>query len=665
MSIKHEQSPQQQSQERGAEQSSPSAVPSGGPDLSALRTMNYVDGSAAVSPFSEGDSPVQLKPKAGVQMRGGDGGMDGVGSPGDSYEQHADRVADLVVSGQSAESALNEMTGGGGGTDGAVQMKFTPGQPVTELDEETLRGMIKHIRPTAAWQDLVALWQDLSKNGTQPLSPVQRDDVTIEALIAMEVAFNFSGEASIDVLWESPALMKQLMGAIEHDAKPAVEEPTPEEPAPEPEPEPIVLPRPGTYGMVTEDTQIMLEDGSTLDIAAGESIEALRGRDNQLVVRCHTGQPGKEGAIDPKLFKPQPKLTVDEDTGKTDDYSYEKYIGELFLARDGVKAPSVMDVDQGSIGDCYLIAAMGAVAASNPGVIADMIDYDEASGMFTVTFQEMQRDRSFKPHVEVVDSFLPTRAGGGKNRTAFAMSDSAFDPTNQALWPAIIEKAYAQWQGGYHVLDEGGSSATAMQIFTGVRSVRDSIPREEDVIAKFEQFQAENKAVVCGSRDEIQQANIKGLLEGGGDGPYTGTLEDRDGAAAGEIVKGTVRIRDVEGESGTVRDDRSGALTGSNVEEGTVGYKGGAVRLMYKDGKGPDSGASLETSYEYEGTLSSSLNIHGNHAYIFREVKDGMLLFHNPWGPAAHKHPKPVSAAAFRDYFETIGVNATIPQQER
>ncbi|HET9620305.1 MAG TPA: actin cross-linking domain-containing toxin [Kofleriaceae bacterium] len=53
-----------------------------------------------------------------VQLKGG------VGAAGDAYEQHADRVADAVVQGKSAEGLLDEMAGpahGGGGSGGAVQ----------------------------------------------------------------------------------------------------------------------------------------------------------------------------------------------------------------------------------------------------------------------------------------------------------------------------------------------------------------------------------------------------------------------------------------------------------------------------------------------------------------------------------------------------------------
>ncbi len=53
-----------------------------------------------------------------VQQRGGVSLAGGVGQSGDGYEQHADRVADAVVAGRSAEPILNQMSGGTG-----VQMK--------------------------------------------------------------------------------------------------------------------------------------------------------------------------------------------------------------------------------------------------------------------------------------------------------------------------------------------------------------------------------------------------------------------------------------------------------------------------------------------------------------------------------------------------------------
>ena len=56
-----------------------------------------------------------------VQQREGVHLRSGVGQVGDSYEQHADQVAELVVKGQSAEALLGTPAAGGGGHGGAVQ----------------------------------------------------------------------------------------------------------------------------------------------------------------------------------------------------------------------------------------------------------------------------------------------------------------------------------------------------------------------------------------------------------------------------------------------------------------------------------------------------------------------------------------------------------------
>src|SRR5262249_22256817 len=60
-----------------------------------------------------------------VQQRGGVQLKGGVGQVGDSYEQHADAVAERVVQGASAESLLDQYAGGGGGAP-AVQRQAAP-----------------------------------------------------------------------------------------------------------------------------------------------------------------------------------------------------------------------------------------------------------------------------------------------------------------------------------------------------------------------------------------------------------------------------------------------------------------------------------------------------------------------------------------------------------
>jgi hypothetical protein len=60
-----------------------------------------------------------------VQQRGGEQLAGGVGAAGERHERHADRVADLVVAGRSAEAALDALAGGGGGAT-AVQRHDSP-----------------------------------------------------------------------------------------------------------------------------------------------------------------------------------------------------------------------------------------------------------------------------------------------------------------------------------------------------------------------------------------------------------------------------------------------------------------------------------------------------------------------------------------------------------
>ena len=67
-----------------------------------------------------------------VQQRGGVSLSGGVGQVGDSYEQHADAVADAVVQGKSAEGLLDQMGGGSGGSAATGQT-----QRVVQKDEES------------------------------------------------------------------------------------------------------------------------------------------------------------------------------------------------------------------------------------------------------------------------------------------------------------------------------------------------------------------------------------------------------------------------------------------------------------------------------------------------------------------------------------------------
>ncbi len=129
--------------------------------------------------------------------------------------------------------------------------------------------------------------------------------------------------------------------------------------------------------------------------------------------------------------------------------------GQLFV--DGV---SSRDVVQGSIANCYLVAALSAVAEQSPEVIEDAIR-DNGDGTFTVRFYEPTYGGRFPPNevFVTVDGQLPT-TGGTSLQYAKGQDRSE-------LWVPLIEKAYAQWKGSYETIGNGGSPGAVMGALVG------------------------------------------------------------------------------------------------------------------------------------------------------------------------------------------------------
>jgi|GEM_PF-3773066 len=79
-----------------------------------------------------------------VQQRGGVQLKSNVGDPGDEYERHADRVADAVVSGQSAEALLTQGLSGSASASKAVQKQQAP-----DSNKPVARGKLSGLRTAA------------------------------------------------------------------------------------------------------------------------------------------------------------------------------------------------------------------------------------------------------------------------------------------------------------------------------------------------------------------------------------------------------------------------------------------------------------------------------------------------------------------------------------
>lgn len=118
------------------------------------------------------------------------------------------------------------------------------------------------------------------------------------------------------------------------------------------------------------------------------------------------------------------------------------------------------DLQQGLVGDCFLLASLGGIANKQPDVLENAIQ-DNKDGTYTVRFYEKIMGAPF-PVYETVNNLLPVDKNG--NLTYAKQGD------NGELWPAIVEKAWAQHNGGYDKID-GGNPGEMLEALTGKPSI--------------------------------------------------------------------------------------------------------------------------------------------------------------------------------------------------
>ena len=406
--------------------------------------------------------------------------------------------------------------------------------------------------------------------------------------------------------------------------------------------------------LIGKGSDVLIRSGKTSRsrelgrVADGTPCEVIQSAGAVVQVRVRIGEKMVVGWADGSTFSTQPGMTKSEDDPRlTEDLPFAFFGGDH-----DPTAPKGTDTAQGALGDCFFIASMAAIANASPEAIADAITYDKASGKYTVRFFEEARGGSMKPVFITVDAYLPTTPGD--------RSDPAFagDP-GQPLWPAILEKAYAQWKGGYDVIGEGGTGDQAMAELSGVRS-RSKNPasmREADVLPYFEAASREGLAIYAGVRN-TDESSAQTPLTASGKG-FSGRLKQIH--SWNEVEPGTLSVTDAKGKVGSARDegeegDKTGDIVGRDVSSGRIDYKGSQLDIAYKSGRSPEQASDLTVHFEYHGMLDPNKVLIGNHAYAFEGVVGGKLLqFYNPWGSY---QPKPITAAEFLRYFDSLSTNA-------
>jgi hypothetical protein len=139
----------------------------------------------------------------------------------------------------------------------------------------------------------------------------------------------------------------------------------------------------------------------------------------------------------------------------------------LYLTEPGESsAINVADINQGQMGDCFLLSSIGEIVLLKPTFISNMI-HANANGTETVTLYEASNGRlpnvgttAFKPVSETVTNVFPD----------YSVNNAANqDVVNgqKEIWPQVLEKAVATLGGGYASIANGGSPVIAMEELTG------------------------------------------------------------------------------------------------------------------------------------------------------------------------------------------------------
>lgn len=162
------------------------------------------------------------------------------------------------------------------------------------------------------------------------------------------------------------------------------------------------------------------------------------------------------------------------------------------------------DVAQGALGDCYLMAGMIATARANPEHIRRLIQ-DNGDGTFKVTLY-VRKDRYSRPTpiVKNVDARLASKRPGSPLYAGFG--DKAGGQTE--MWPALIEKAFAQHKGGYEQIEgsnvgKGFHFAGATELLTGRPEGYHNIATmdADDILLTMAAGLEAKKAVTADSKD--------------------------------------------------------------------------------------------------------------------------------------------------------------------
>eukprot|EP00397_Hematodinium_sp_SG-2012_P027827 GEMP01029266.1.p1 GENE.GEMP01029266.1~~GEMP01029266.1.p1 ORF type:complete len:674 (+),score=174.94 GEMP01029266.1:198-2219(+) len=141
---------------------------------------------------------------------------------------------------------------------------------------------------------------------------------------------------------------------------------------------------------------------------------------------------------------------------------------------------SPYDLLQGDVGDCWLLASIAALAATDPQYIESLFLEKEAQadGKYHVTLYDIKINQW---RTITVDDWLPCRPQQWWESAAMPLFAKA---EGGELWAALLEKAFAKMVGSYGKLS-GGRPLWAWQCLTGVEKVQSLVKNLDNTWQEF------------------------------------------------------------------------------------------------------------------------------------------------------------------------------------
>ena len=218
-----------------------------------------------------------------------------------------------------------------------------------------------------------------------------------------------------------------------------------------------------------------------------------------------------EGLIGRQFFGTVAPINNFRDTSDntTTTFTYVAAQGTLFGSSGRA---NIGDIDQGGIGDCAFLAALGATVNSRPDIISNMI-IDNGDNTYTIRFY-LGTGSTVTAEYVTVDRRLATSGGN----LFLAAADGSRNPnnSNNVLWAPLVERAYAQWRewresgtsgdSGYTIIGNGDYITRPMEYITGRSSI--SYNTSSVTFSQIQTALSSNQVVTAGRYEQTDSTYI-------------------------------------------------------------------------------------------------------------------------------------------------------------